>query len=170
MNDYYTRWEMSKNTKKVTLKYITNSVIKYGGFDITMKKKNDNLVLLRQVYYKLARKHTKETHSKIGAEVGRNYATVLHALSTADKDLKDYPMYNDLYEKIHYKIVGKKKFKIVPKALGTTLKTTVLKGLDDLSDSDILDFEETRLKPYLRMLNSRRVHNITEVKGALLRN
>ena len=172
MNDYYTRWEMGEKSfkKEVTLKYIINSVIKYSGFDITMKKKNDNLVLLRQVYYKLARKHTKETHSKIGAEVGKNYATVLHALSTVDKDLKAYPMYNDLYKKINYKIIGKKKFKVVPKALGVNVETSVLKELNELSDVDMTDFKETRLKPYLSMLKSRRKHKtITEVKGALLR-
>ena len=45
----------------------------------------------------------------------------------------------------------------------------VLRELKDMSDTDISDFVETRLKPYIRAIHSRVYHKeIVEVQGALI--
>ena len=50
-----------------------------------------------------------------------------------------------------------------------TFKTDELRQLNELDDEIISEFNETRLMPFLAMLKSRKVHDIIEVKGALLR-
>ena len=174
MNNYYTMNKVVKgdimNFNKITIGFIADQVIKGSGFNIRNKYQQTHLLLLRKVYYKLARKYTLEPLERIGREVGKNHASVGAALSTVDKDLKDFPFFEDLYNKIEYKIIGKKQYKILQKPLGINIKTSVLRSLDVLNNKEMKDFEETRLKPYLSMLKSRRVHNIKTVVGAKLNN
>ena len=154
---------------EITLKYIADEVIKNSGFNIRMQKREAHLILLRQVYYKLARKHTLETFTNIGKEVKVHYSSVMYGFNKADRDLKRVPLYKTLYNSIESKITGLKEDLEDNKNIVVNFKTDELRQLNKLSYTDILDFNETRLKPYLKMLESRRVHNIKEVKGAMLR-
>ena len=50
----------------------------------------------------------------------------------------------------------------------TSAKESFLKDFKLLSDSDVLEFHETRLKPYLSMLKSRKYHeHIPHRNGAM---
>ena len=178
----------------MTLNEIAVVVKKVQGISPRTKKRQRVCILAKYTYHSLARKYTTNSLAYIGKIVGVDHATVLNGLKKIDGLLETYPEFKPLYKEcerivilnsskkdvINYEGLKKTFFK-QEKASKTKVvyekldirksERLILNSLSNLSDSDIIDFEETRLRPYLGMLKSRRKHKeITEVKGALLRN
>jgi len=124
----------------------------------------------RFIYYDLCEKYTNSNEDSISKLIGKHRTMVNHSRTAIKPLLKEYTSYKLSYDLLISQITGETKEvkKIIYKI--PTFKTDELRQLNELDDMDILDFNNTRLKPYLKMLKSRRVHNTTEVKGALLRN
>ena len=178
----------------MTLNEIARVVKKVQGISPRTKKRQRVCILAKYTYHSLARKYTTNSLAYIGKIVGVDHATVLNGLKKIDGLLETYPEFKPLYKecerivilnsskkdvinyaglkKAFFKQEKASKTKVVYEKLDIRkCERLILNSLSNLSDGDVLDFEETRLKPYLSMLKSRRVHKtITEVKGALLRN
>ena len=138
--------------------------------DLNNRSRITKYYMPRDIYFNLCEKFTLDTIQNIASLVGYHHAKVVFARESLKHSLKEYPPYKLSYDLLISQITGETKEvkKIIYKI--PTFKTDELRQLNELDDMDILDFNNTRLKPYLKMLKSRRVHNTTEVKAALLRN
>lgn len=91
------------NIKSKELANIAEFVINKTGQDIYNPGRGVELIDARTLYYVLARETTSYTCYKIGKEVGKSHATVLHGLKAKDIMLKEslvcsmaYERYNDI--------------------------------------------------------------------------
>ncbi len=84
----------------VSLTVIIYEVILLSGVNIKDKCRQRDYIICRAIYYKLARENNY-TLTEIGAELGKDHATVLYALRKFDQLLlqKDY-LANYYYNKI----------------------------------------------------------------------
>jgi hypothetical protein len=95
-------------------------------------------------------------HKKTFDKVDDNYKNLFNGL---------IDLYNLKAKKVFVKEENRKE--IAP--LLNKSQLSILNELKKLTDADVLEFRETRLKPYLKMLETRKKHIvIAEVKGALL--
>jgi len=138
--------------------------------DLNTKLRITKHSIPRLIYYTLCERFTLDTIQVISNNIKYHHSMVVYARKTIKPILKEYPSYKLSYDLLLSEITGEVKEIDTVIIKKPTFKTDELRQLNELDDYDILDFNNTRLKPYLSMLKSRRVHNITEVKGALLRN
>ncbi len=79
--------------KRITIQQITENVTKYYNVrlsDLQSKKRHKSIAFPRQVCMFLARRHTRYSLEEIGGHFGgRDHTTVLHAVRTVDRDVKD---------------------------------------------------------------------------------
>ena len=143
---------------------ILKEVENNSGYNIKDIRRLQNLILLRGVYYKLSRENTDATFDSIGKLVGKSHASVMNSYRRIDKDLKQYKMYNVLYNHIKDKLFVKTEKEVV----SLQNYTEAFNELLNLNNNELSDFEETRLKPYLSMLKSKRVQQVKTVAGAKL--
>ena len=154
----------------MTLNEIQKLVENHFKVNLRNKNRHKKHTIPKVIYYDLCERFTNKTIQHISNNIGFDHAMVVYSRKAIKPLFKEYPAYELSYKLLVSKITGKEQYieKIIYKQ--PTFKTDELRQLNELDDYDILDFNNTRLKPYLSMLKSRRVHNITEVKGALLRN
>jgi len=81
---------------EIKLDFIIDTLQNKTGLDIRKRTQVREYFLTRAIYYKLAREYTFHSLSKIGAEVGKDHATVLHGIKKFDLEMKKY--YPELYE------------------------------------------------------------------------
>lgn len=143
------------------------------GFDIGQKTNSRETAYARKVFYYTARQ-LGNTYYQIRDVLGQNHATVLHAVNTVDAVL---PFHKKKYNKIA--LENNLDVELFDDEVNTMIKTkrqtqneailSKFNELSQLSDSEIKEFEETRLKPFLLMLKSRRKQKeIKNVVGARL--
>src|SRR3954464_280416 len=76
-----------------TIQQIFDAVTKYYNVrlsDLQSKKRHKSIAFPRQVCMYLARRHTRYSLEEIGGYFGgRDHTTVLHAVRTVDRDVKD---------------------------------------------------------------------------------
>ena len=79
--------------RRVTIQQIIDGVTKYYNVrvsDLQSKKRHKSIAFPRQVCMFLARKYTRYSLEEIGGYFGgRDHTTVLHAVRTVDRDVKD---------------------------------------------------------------------------------
>ena len=84
---------------EIKLDFIIDTLHNKTGLDIRKRTQVREYFLTRAIYYKLAKEYTFHSLSKIGAEVGKDHATVLHGIKKFDLEMKKYyPELYDLYE------------------------------------------------------------------------
>lgn len=91
------------------------------GFSLDLKTRKRDVVLARAVYYKVARDFRGERNqmslSDIGKELGKNHATVLHALNNVSFHIMDDEHYSELYKAVMREVVdnkGDRRFMFTP--------------------------------------------------------
>ena len=174
-------------------KYLDN----FYGFDISTKSRVSKYVKARSVYYKIITTEILgHTYEHIGKSIGRNHATVIHGLKTFDSyyliDIHFKKTYKNILNDLNgtdfisdnIEEIEELKKQYQKKIIDLECKIHNLqnqnkhannthvdfKPLFELNDSEVLDFIETRLKPYLNMIKSKKVHKeIIHVAGARLR-
>ena len=152
--------------------------------DIKSKSRKRNNVYARKLYCTLAYECIKKvvkseqgveikvryTYQDIADTLNVNHDLIYYHKSTFDTVNEKYKnVYNVIIDE--YDLEVKKlstKSNYVPQL--TVTQKNLLNDLTALSDSDILEFRETRLKPYLSMIKSRvKRKEVPVVAGALLR-
>ena len=82
------------------IKQIKDYVNEVSGCKIESKSRNRKLIYLRSVYYAICRitlPNNLNTSTKIGDEVNREHATVLHALKKTFYEAMEIPKYKKIY-------------------------------------------------------------------------
>lgn len=83
---------------KLTLPDIVDVVSTVTGATLKSKIRDEHTVFSRWIYFKIARALAFKSLNKIGREVNRDHATVIHGLANVDLILKDQK-YNYFYNK-----------------------------------------------------------------------
>lgn len=173
----------------MTLPEIRNVIKEVYGVSPRSRKRHTKYSIAKFTYYKLSKKYTKQTLAVIGQNVGFDHATVLNGLKKIDGLLSSYPEFMPYYKECEKIILDnsskddtifyeKYKAEFLNEKVKETNKIVyekptirqcekdVLNALSNLDDSDVLNFHETRLKPYLSMLKSRKHITVNKVQGA----
>lgn len=156
---------------RLTLKEIADTVCAATGLDIRSPRRRKYEYYARMIYYKIARTETKNNLEKIAKEVNRTHVMVLHALDKFDNDI-----IMDNNKKIYDSVLwglglekqdDKKEVERITNL--ELLQLSVLRELKELSYTQLSEFNETRLKPYKKALQSRVMPKvIIEEQGAML--
>ena len=146
---------------------------KYVNADILAENRQRHNVYAKKLFCKLGYEmDVKVRQQHIADILGCNHDLVLYHKKTFDIVEDEYKIaFNELIElyDLDVKMVQVKSQKEV-KPVMSDVQLALLNDLKQLSDNDILEFRETRLKPYISMLKSRkRPMQRVEVAGALLR-
>lgn len=158
------------------LDLIKNTIELYSGVDISEVTRKQNVLYLRIIYYRIAKDMTFQSLSVIGKTVNKDHATVLHALKNFDTVMMN-KYYKRLYEDILTSLVNEDSFNRAErlsreekiegiqdevwqlrkklKGFEDSLTHPIFNELISLSDAELTDFNETRLKPYKKSLESR---------------
>ena len=156
-------------------KEIINYINSELNIDITKKKKTNEYVFARTLYYKLAKEYTNLPITEIGAAVNKDHCSVIHNIRNFDEVIKRpklkniydtfklYPIKSDrlqyteaimLNEQLRSELLEtKQKYTQLLKANQTEDTTTIqylLKGLTQ----EQLDLVYIRLKAMVRMIKS----------------
>lgn len=156
-------------------KEIINYINAELNIDITKKKKTNQYVFARTLYYKLAKEYTNLPISEIGAAVNKDHCSVIHNIRNFDEVVKRpelkkiydtfklYPIKEDrlqyteaikLNEQLRNELLEtKQKYTQLVKANQTEDTTTIqylLKGLT----KEQLDLVRIRLEAMVRMIKS----------------
>lgn len=86
------------------LKQIRRLIEDQVGFSLDLNTRKRDVVLARAVYYMVARDSTKGANqislSAIGKELGKDHATVLHAINNNSFQIMDDEYYSELYNAV----------------------------------------------------------------------
>lgn len=153
----------------MTCKEIKEMVNMMSNQDITINTRKRHIVYLRWIYFKVAKVVTNNSLDVIGQEVNRDHSSVIHGLNNVEMILKEQ-YYNDLYLKILDKINGNtnlfdsdknriiEKYKELQDKYNEIIykrkdskREELINSLLELSDDKLIEFQETRLKPFLLM-------------------
>ena len=94
----------------MTLQQIRKEVEKATGIkDISVKSRERNLVIARCIYCHLAYRNTLNSLSKIGKEIKRDHATVLHSINSLKNHLLYEPAFKDVFDKLSDQMRSKRK-------------------------------------------------------------
>ena len=134
--------------------------------DLNKDTREISYVFARKMFCHYLRRHKLLTWYKIGAEINRSYCNAIHL----DKSLSNLLEYDKPSRELWNKFMGIEEEE--EEAIEEIKHRYYLRGLEallHLNDSDMLEFKETRLKPFLMMLESRKKSKqIQEVAGAML--
>lgn len=161
----------------ITLNDIKNAVSDAAGIDINEKTRKVEYIICRNIYYEIAYRYTANDYEAIGELLNKDRTTVYHGLGNVKADLqlekynriycKALDLLNISYDKPELKENVRDKHTYIPNE--SELIQDALSDLKQFDDEILLEFIETRLKPFKTALKSR-VHRkvITEVSGAML--
>ena len=159
---------------RLTLKEIADTVAAASGLDIRTNRKRNEEYFARMIYCKIASSETLESLERIGKEVNRNHATMIHALRKFNTDIKvghNAELYNYVLKELDLEV--KDTPSIAEDVQNTNLellRLSVFRALKELSYSELSEFNETRLKPYIKSIKTRNyIIYKPEPQGALLR-
>lgn len=165
----------------MTLKQIKAIVEHESGIDIATPCRVKEHVLARAIYCLVSRERTRKSLRAIGEEIDRKHDSVLHLINKSKyfvKHEKDYKqLYSDVLSVIDFGLkdseIPEDKIKVVEKIVYRDFNDNLrqcekdlLDALKNVSDNNILEFNKTRLQPFLSMLKSKRTHKVKEVAGA----
>lgn len=158
------------------LRKLKRLVERQSGVILETKSRATGFVVPRSIYSKFAIQYTNATYQQIANTLERNHASVHNAVKQYDSLIDAYPRYRKIAEKIERKL-NPDKYKKLDESVEvkseeiiemTTVKEAFLKDFKTLEDEDVLEFHETRLKPYISMLKSRKYHeHIPHKNGAM---
>lgn len=143
------------------------------GFDIGLKTNSRDTAYARKVFYYTARQ-LGNTYYQIRDVLGQNHATVLHAVNTVNIVLSFHKKkYNKIALEYNLDVeLFDEEVNTMIKTKRQTVNNAILSKfneLSQLSNSELKEFEETRLKPFILMLKTRKKHKeIEKVAGARL--
>lgn len=156
----------------MTCKEIKEIVELFSEQKIDIKTHKRHIVYLRWIYFKSCKVVTNNSLDLIGQEVNRDHASVIHGLKNVDIPLKEQ-YYKDLYLKVLDKINGnthlfdsdkdriiekykelQEKYELVLSKRKDSKREELLEALMELSNDKLVEFQETRLKPFLLMNKS----------------
>jgi hypothetical protein len=84
---------------EIKLDFIIDTLQKKTGLNLRRNTRKREYFLARAIYYKLAKEYTLCSLDKIGSEIGKDHATVLHGINKFNLEMKKYyPELYDLYE------------------------------------------------------------------------
>lgn len=157
----------------LTLKQIADAVIKVSKVNIRNRVRDNEHCIPRMIYYKIAKDNTLLTLKKIGNEVNiKAHGTVLSGICNFKTDIKNSftkRLYDNILNELGLNdIYLEKEIKINDDEI-RECEILVLNQLKDVNDEDVLEFIETRLKPFKKALESRiKPKVIVKVAGATL--
>lgn len=143
----------------------------YFNFKINGEIRETKYLKARQFYCAFARMNNF-TLGDIGKEIKRGHATIINAINKFGNNIV-YTSYAQDYLKylaFMYKVEPEKEV-VEVQVNNTDFPNRILeiaKELNKLPYSDVDLFEETRLKPFLNMLGSRKIQEVKQIKGASL--
>jgi len=153
----------------MTLEEIIDCVNVVSKQDITLKTRKRNIIILRSIYYKIARDNTTESLGNIGLKVGKKtHATVLNGLKTITHDLRDEKWWNiysyclkllNTKESQRIKIDNKTYLvkyiekEVIKEVKSTNIPEYIINHLEQYNEKELRDLYESRLKPYYRMMS-----------------
>lgn len=95
------------------LKQIRQLIEDQVGFSLDTNTRKKEVILARAVYYMVARDFDKGPNqlslSAIGKELGKNHATVLHAINNVSFQIMDDEYYSELYKAVMHEVKDKKR-------------------------------------------------------------
>lgn len=144
---------------------IIEAVVKVSGINIKEDRRNRNLIILRNIYYKIAREYTPYSLDKIGFELGKGHATVLHHLKNVEFDLR-IKLWNNIYQEVLNELQLDPDLTLAPNEIikyvekkveynNSDLPIYIVRHLKEYSDIQLSEVYETRLKPFKKALDSR---------------
>lgn len=162
----------------MTLTEIKTVVEHITKIKLSSKCRTNEFVFSRWVYFVIAKENTKESLSAIGKKVRRDHATALHGIRMFNIKKEQYPEVTSLYKLCNDKLSDMYLMNEVSEEdlLITKLKKELVKAKSEIHKlkqesniikyqpiSDLLSLEdesinficETRLKPALKMLQSK---------------
>ena len=132
---------------------MTKDIIKFINtelnIDITKKKKTNEYVFARTLYYKLAKEYTNLPITAIGAAVNKDHCSVIHNLKNFDevikrKELKKiydtFKLYPIKSERLQYTDVIKLNEELRNELLDTKQKYTQLLKENQVEDTSTIDY------------------------------
>lgn len=159
------------NKNKVTelsLLTIVTAIKAVSGIDIRVNTRRRDIVLLKKVYYKIAKENTRFSLSKMGKFVKTsNHATVLHHLKSVNHLLKTDAKYAEVYADalvLIQKYIVSNEIKNVPKKTeivfvkklvgvdDSGIPIHILRHLMEYSEEDLERLYSTRMVPFKKML------------------
>ena len=81
---------------EIKLDFIIDTLQNKTGLDLRRNTRKREYFLVRAIYYKLAKEYTLCSLDKIGSELNKDHATVLHGINKFNLEMKKY--YPELYE------------------------------------------------------------------------
>jgi len=159
---------------RLKLKQIADVVSEVWEVDIRSKRRDSWSFLARQCYYHIAKKYLFFTVVKLAKEVNRTHGTLINALNKFERDFKE-PLHSKLYDQCLSELGIKPKTEEVhvvekKEESFTGVMLDVLRDLKQLSDGQLSEFHETRLKPFKKTLESRiKPIEVAEVCGAIIK-
>lgn len=152
---------------------IKKDLDKLYGFDISTKSRSRKYPYARKVFCKLARLRIESYGlTEIGSHISVKHDVVIYNLKTFNYIGKsDVLIFNKLSNKYLGTDLPEKPKEIeTPKDIkNDIIDLNAFNELLELNDSEILEFRETRLKPFLMMLETRKRHKkIDYVPGAII--
>ena len=158
----------------MTSEQIMHIVNKEYDLDVSIKTRKREVVYAKKIYIKLAREATLETLEQIGKNLNMPHDNVLYHLRKLDCIYDSYKKKcNQIIKK--YKIKAQyfeKEEQVLVEQVDDTSNKAILEQFNELSTlsyDELREFRETRIKPFLMMLKSRKKHKkIEKVAGARL--
>lgn len=158
----------------MTSEQIMHIVNKEFDLDVSIKTRKREIVYAKKIYIKLAREATLETLEQIGKNLNMPHDNVLYHLRKLDCIYDSYKTKcNEIIKK--YKIKAQyfeKEKPVVIEQIDNKSNEAILERFNELSalsEDELTEFRETRIKPFLMMLKSRKKHKkIEKVAGARL--
>ena len=141
-------------------------VTDFFGVDLKSKDRETLIVNARYVFFVQARL-MRCTMQQIANMCNKSHGMVWKAEHEHDDNM----LYNRYYRESYNAFINRidKKEEKSKNIILTEAQKTLLSDLKQLSNSDILEFRETRLKPYLNMLKTRvKQKQVHQVAGARL--
>lgn len=129
------------------------------GFDISTRDRKRKYAYSRKVFCQLAKSHIEQyTLTEIGEVLNLTHDNVIYMLKTFNyinkTDLKIFNKLSDKY--LGTDLLTEQKEKQQSDIIKSIPKLSSFEKLLELTDHDLREFEETRLIPFIKMLESRK--------------
>ena len=139
------------------LEEIKEAVDLFFEIDISSKDKSNKYVAGRAVYYNISKRETKKSYDNISKVVKKDHCAIVHAKKNFDNYL-DMDNFSDNYDSI-LEYLGIENLRESTKEeikKESHVLLSIVSDLDNLTDSDLITFRETRLEPFINMLKTRK--------------
>lgn len=138
----------------MNIKELVKKINNYFDCDIRQLTNQKEIVAPRKVFFVLGNEMGYSL-SMMGREVNRSHSMAWVAVTKHVDNLKYDSYYKTCYTTFHEYLYGAKLVKET-KDIKTHIKG--FNALLELNEDELLEFKETRLKPFLSMLKSRNKH------------